>query len=401
MKTLLLAATLALSIGADAAPDAPATGVLPKVALSPYDDLIQTAQAQFDARKFVGAQKTIEAALELAQTPKEKSDALWRLGQALDGQWKYAEAREAWQQRLPMVQDSPDELYLARFYIASTYFNQKMWQQVVDELPALIDDPHTKQKGTLRFQLAMAYAELKRGEEARAQVTSIMTDDESPKELRDLAQFVIGESYFNESNLDAAYPYFDWVTKQPDIPSKTLIRVYQRLGAISEQEGKPKDTEAAFDKARGLLRREMSEQYKAGNWDGLIENYRDLLQMGEPDCVTKILAHSGIAAALKAQGKDTAAIVEIQVLLDILPDPADATQRGLLDGFQIMALDSLAGIYTRQKDYERARATLNTLLARPQVDSAFSPVNLSLRQRAKKSLKALPPESEPAMSVQK
>lgn len=387
MKTLLLATLLLTATGAVAAPTtetAPTQNPF-AVARSPYDAKRQTATEQFDAKDFVGAQKTIEAALELAKTPKEKSDAMLRLGKTLDSQEKYAEARAVWQKMLPLIQDSPEDLYLARLLIATTYFNQEMWAQAAPAFVEVINDPRAENKSALRFPLATTYINLKQPDKAREQLAMVAADETMPADVRGGAQFTIGKTYLDESKFDEARQNIEAAAKIPGVSGEIFIGVNDTLGLIAQKQNRLKDAAKAFAVARSLLMQKADAQFKAKDWQGAITSYKAALITGIPDPMTKLIAHQQIGSSLQSQEKYDEARAEYQFVLDTELDPSNPSQMQILPLIKPGAYIGIANGYIAQKKFDSARETLNRMLEMPNLLPPF-------RQSAETLLKKLPPK---------
>ena len=372
MKILLLAAVLTAATSAVAAPDAPATSApvspaatAPAVALSPYDELVKTARAQFDAKDFAGAQKTTEQMLAIAQTPKEKSDALRRLGQTLDSQGRYAEAREIWQKMLPLIRDSPDDLSLARLVIASSYANQEMWQPAADGFAEVLKDPLVKDKSVIRLALATAYSNLKQTDKAREQLALVAADQTMEADMRGFAQFTIGKTYLDEGKFDEARQNVEAAEKIPGISREIIIGVNDTLGLIAQKQNRPADAAKAFAQERVFLMMKAIDQTNAKDLEGAIASYKAVLNTGTPELPVEPAIHLQIGNAQTKLEKYEDARVEFQKVLDAAPMRLNATETQSDNPFKIGAYLGLARIDIAEKKFDAAREKLNKALQIP------------------------------------
>ena len=385
MKTLILASVLIAATSAVAAPGAPAMQTAPAVA-SPYEAKRKTATEQFDAKDFVGARKTIEAALELAQTPKEKSEAMLRLGKTLDAQNLYAEAREVWQKMLPLVQNSPDDLYLARLLIGTTYYNQEMWQPAADAFVEAINYPGGENKSGLRLPLSTIYVNLKQPDKAREQLALIAADETMEADVRGFAQFNIGKTYLDEGKFEEARQNVEAAAKTPGVSGEILIGVYNTLALIAGKQNRPDDAKQAFTNERSLLMQKADGQFKAKNWKGAIESYQSALKAGVPDPRTELVAHLQLGTAYQSLADNDAAITEFQYIVDTEPIESDPNQPQVLKMMKPLALMGLAKSYIAQKQFEPARAALNRFMDYDDV------LSILRRKEAQNLLQSLPPK---------
>ena len=363
----------------------PATQTAPAVALSPYDELVKTSRAQFEAKDFAGAQKTVEQMLAIAQTPKEKSDAMLRLGKTLDAQNRYAQAREVWQKMLPLVQDSPDDLSLARLVIASSYANQEMWQPAADGFAEVLKDPLVKDKSVIRLALATAYISLKQTDKAREQLALVAADETMEADMRGFAQFSIGKIYLDEGKFDEARQNVEAAAKIPGVSGEILIGVYDTLALIAGKQNRPDDAKQAFTNERSLLMQKADGQYKAKDFDGAIASYKAALGAGVPEAIIELTAHQQIGSALQAQEKYDEARAEYQFVLDTELDPSDKSQMQMLPLIKPGAYIGIANGYIAQKQFDKARETVTRMLEMPNLLAPF-------RLSAEALLKQLPPK---------
>ncbi len=408
MKTLLLATVLIAATGAVAAPDAPANNApaaqtAPAIALSAYDQLTLTAKAQFDAKDFAGAQKSVEESLELAQTPKEKSDALRRLGLALNGQKRYAQARETWQKMAPLIQDSPEDLYSMRLAIASSYSDEEMWPQAVAAFVELVNEPRVENKSLFRMALATAYNNLKQTDKAREQLAivtadptapatlrataqiflgktyaeasnfdkareqfaNVVADPTVPAALRGLAQISIGQAYFDQSNLGEARRSVEAAEKIPGFPRDFLIGTQRLLAEIAEKQNRPEDAAKAYSTQRVFLMIKAVDQANAKDLEGAIASYKAALNAGTPEIPIELGVRLQIGNAQTKLGQYEDARVEFQKVLDAAPMRLNATETQSDNPFKIGAYLGLARIDIAEKKFDVAREKLNKALQIP------------------------------------
>ena len=386
MKTLLLTALLLAATGAVAAPNAPATPTAPAAALSPYEAKTQAAHEQFDDKDFVGAQKTMEEALVLAQTPKEKSDAMLSLAQALDGQKKFAEARAIYQKMPPLLQDAPSDLATLNVLIAISYFNQEMWQQAADALAEVVKNPLTENRSMLRFPLSVAYTNLEQPDKAREQLALVAADEKIEADLRGVAQFTIGKNYLDESNFDEARKNVEAAAKIPGISREILIGVNDTLGIIAGKQDRPDDAAKAFATERAFLMMKAIDQANAKDLAGAIASYKAVLNAGIPELPIELGVRLQIGNMQTKLGKYEDARVEFQKVLDAAPIRLNATGTQSDNPFKIGAYLGLARIDIAQKKFDAAREKLNKALQIPNLPEKSAVLVEDL-------LSSLPPKS--------
>ena len=379
MKTLLLAATLCFAGGALAAP-------------ATYDEFTQTAQAQLAANDTVAAQKTIEASLQVAQTPQEKSEALLTLGALLSEQKLYAQARTTYLQIVPLVKDAPEELYITRLLIAATYANQEMWAEAIAAWTQIVDEaPAPELKNAVRLELATAYGKLQQPAKARQQLeilrqalAPIIADQSAGADARGLALITLGRSYQNENNLEAASQSFEAAQEIAGLSSELLVSALKSRGEIARKQGRDGDAESALGRARKLLQTQGAEHFQAQQWDEAVSNYREALVTGTPRAFEKLVIHWQTALSLQKQGATAAARAEFERVIESAPDTDNDRDAAIVKILQPGAYLELAKSDIAAQNFESARATLNKLLQYPDLPSAFNP-------RIEQMLKTLPP----------
>ena len=389
MKTLLLAAVLITATSAVAAPgDAPAMQTAPAVALSPYEQLTQTAKSQFDAKDWAGMQKTMEQALQIATTPQEKSEALRRLTGALFEQELHAPAREAAQKMLALGVASAKDNLEARNNIISSYMNEDKWEEARQASDALLADPLTpdEAKWQPRFSLGMSYGNLKNEQKAREQLELVAADNFAPFSVRGIAQLNLGQSYQKLEDWDGARQNYNAVTKTPGISGDLLISAYKGLGEIAEKQDRTEDAASAFAVARKLWMQKADSQFKAKDWKGAIESYQSALETGVPDPKMELVAHMQLGTAYQSLGDNNAAIAEFQYIVDTEPDVSDLGQPQVLKVMKPLALSGLAKGYIAQQKFELARTTLNQFMESEEVTAML------YRKEAEDLLQSLPPK---------
>ena len=379
MKTLLLAATLALSGGAFAAP-------------ATYDELTQSAQTQLAAREVVAAQKSIEAAIELAQTPAEKSEALLTLGAILGEQKLYERARETYQQIVPLVKDAPAELYMTRLLIASTYAEQELWAQAIDAWTQIVDEaPAPELKNAVRLELASAYTKINQPDKAHQQMeilrqslAPIIADATAPPDARGLALITLGRSYQSENNLDAARQSLESATEIAGLSGELMVNALKSLGEIAQQQGRDADEKVAFGRARNLLQKQAFALFQEQQWDEAIDDYREALTIGVPTAFEELLIHWQTALALQRQGAPDDARAEFERVIASAPATSNDLEESLVKNIQPIAYLEIAKSDIAAQKLESARATLDKLRQYPGLQTVFS-------QQAEALLKSLPP----------
>ncbi len=394
MKTLLLAAVLtaatsAVAAPAVAAPDAPATQTAPAVA-SAYDELVNASRAQFEAKDFAGAQKTVEQMLAIAKTPKEKSEALRRLGQTFDAQEQYDKARETWKQALTLTKDSPSDSSFLNLMIGQTYYKQENWQLYIDAALPLLDSFRADEgatKSAFRIQLGEAYSKLGQQDKAREQLALVVQDETLSTDLRGVGQLNLAENYRESDEDDKARPLYEALTKIPEVSGDLLIGAYRGLGEIAQKQNRADDAKSAFDNARSLWMQKADGQYKAKDWNGAIASYKHALETGVPENNVELVAHLQLGQAYQETGDNAAAVAEFKYIADTEPDASDKSQPQLLKTLKPLALMGLAKGYIAQKQFEPARAALNKFMG-----YADDLPAMLFRKEAQNLLKSLPPQ---------
>ena len=393
MKTLLLTAVLITATSAVAAPGAPAettpaTQIAP-IAASPYEELVNASRAQFEAKNFAGAQKTVEQMLAIAKTPKEKSDALRRLGQTFDAQEQYDKARETWKQALALTKDSPSDSSFLNLMIGQTYYKQENWQLYLDAALPLLDSFRADEgatKSAFRIQLGEAYSKLGQQDKARQQLTMVAQDETLSTDLRGVGQLNLAENYRESDEDGKARPLYEALTKIPEVSGDLLIGAYRGLGEIAQKQNRADDAKSAFDNARSLWMQKADGQYKAKDWNGAIASYKHALETGVPDNNVELVAHLQLGQAYQEIGDTDAAVAEFKFLVDTEPDASDKSQPQVLKMMKPLALMGLAKSYIAQKQFEPARAALNRFMDYDDV------LSILRRKEAQNLLQSLPPQ---------
>lgn len=389
MKTLLLAASLIAATGAVAAPDAPATLTVPAVALSPYEQLTQTARAQFDAQDWQKLQKTLERALPLASTPQEKSDSWRRLSGALFQQGLYADSREAAQKVFALGVASPQQQLETRTFVVSGYVNEKNWPEARRASAEILADPLTPDdsKGQARFALGLSYDGLGEDAKAREQFALVGADQTTATFFREAAPLFLGKSYQKSQQWDEARQQFEAVTKIKDISGDLLIGAYQGLGEVAEKQNRTEDAKVAFAQARSLLMQQADGQFNAKDWEGAIASYKTAIATGIPEPHIELVAHMQLGTAYQTLKDYDAAIAEYQYVIDTNPDTTNKMQSVALKTIKPLALFGLAKCYIAQKKFEPARGALDKFMG-----YADDLPALLFRKEAEGLLKSLPPK---------
>lgn len=142
----------------------------------------------------------------------------------------------------------------------------------------------------------------------------------------------------------------------------------------------PVDATAAFARARQLLMEKANAQFKAQDYASAIESYRSALQLGTPEPLIALSIHQQFGAALEEQGSYAAARAEYQLAIDSAPDLANTSHAQAMDWIKPLAYLSLARTYIAQKQFERARETLDALSKRPNVLPIYDSQIEKLRQ---------------------
>ncbi len=378
MKTLLLSAALLLSTSVFAAP-------------ATYDEATQIAQTQFAAQDFAGAQQSLEAAFDLARTNEDKVEALTQLGALFEEQGRYAESLQTYQRVLPLVANSPDELNRTRLFIAQNYVNQKQWQNAAAGWAQLVESAASPQtKVSFRLELARAYAELKQTGEAqqqlalvRAQMMPFIADAKAGADARGFAHLTIGRSYAQEDNFDAARQSFEAALAIADLSPEFRVNTLKSLAEVAAKQGREEDAKTAFTKARQLVIKAASLHFASKGWAEAAELYREAAQIGTPDAFTALALNWQLALSLHSQNDIDGARAEFQRIIAIAPDASSADQTASLKLSTPVAYQYLAQGYIAQGQFDLARATLNSLLALPDLQAP-------IRQKAEEMLRGLP-----------
>ena len=395
MKILLLLATLLVAASVIAAPDAPTAPPQNPFAvpLSPYDELVNASRAQFEAKDFAGAQKNVEAMLAIAKTPKEKSDALRRLGQTLDAQEQYDKARELWKQALPLAKESSGDLTELNLLIGQSYYKQENWQSYLDSALPLLDvfraDEGTS-KSAFRLQLAEAYSKLEQQDKAREQLALVVQDETLPGDLRGLAQLNLAENYREADEDDKARPLYEALTKIPEVSGDLLIGAYEGLGEIAQKQNRAEDAKTALTGARHLWIEKAQGQYKAQEWAGAIQSYKRALATGTPEMGVAIVAHMQIGMASRDLKNYDEARAEFQTVIDTNPTSITAEEKQLLALLKPGAYIESAKTDIAQQKFESARVTLNAFL-QIKGDAGSDVAAQIFRKQAENLLQDLPP----------
>ena len=326
MKTLLLAAVLTAATSAVAAPGAPANdapvaaATAPAVA-SPYDQLMQTARAQFEARDFAGAQKTTEQALALAKTPTETRNSLWLLAQSLEGQELYEPARAAWSRVIASGNLSPNDKTNALANSAVTYFKENNWEEGRRKLETLLADAKSdEQKFAIEFSIASSYAGQKNWNKARTAFEALAADPHNGSGERGQSQWQIGQIYLQEDDTTRAKEAFEKVLTMPGVSPETQFGAHKDLGEIDSKAGRVEDARREFASAREYLMSKGQAEFNANNWEAARAEFAQALQLGSPDPVTKGVLRYKSGETYMSQQNFAAARLQFQEVLNLRPD---------------------------------------------------------------------------------
>ena len=373
MKTLLLAATLLAATGGVAAS-------------ATYAQQQQLARQQLADRNFVAAQQLGEALLKLAQTPDEKVEALTLLGLTFSRQKLYSRAVETWQDALTYQGVLPINREVARRLLADTYREMGQWENARREYEKMLANPsqnNGNRKNTLD-DLARVYLEAGDFDKSREIYRRIIQTPGLDESSIDSAYEKIASTYQSQGNEQQEKLTYQELLLRPNVSPYGVMFAYKNLGDLFRKAGQPVEAAQQYQQARTILLEKAQKQKEAKNWEGVVDALSPLTFSNLPPLEIVDL-YQQLGDAFVQMDDLSAARQRFERGLEIANENNVASESKTLETAQQRFLLSIAQTYDDEKNEVQTRATLDKLLARPNVDFNF-------RQQAEQILQSLPPK---------
>jgi tetratricopeptide (TPR) repeat protein len=334
-----------------------------------YTETIAAARVQFNKGDYVGAQKTTEEALLLAQTPEEKSGALMRLGLIFRERKMVVQAREQWTKMLQLPDNSDSEKVSAQAIIATSYGEEEDWDNSRTEFQKVLAMPAAgpQEKAAAHLGLAIGYMNQKKLADAQREFTANAEDTQLDVNTRASSYLMLGQMLSDAKEYDQARLAFSKAAElTSNTPEQIPVTAQAMIAQSFKAQGDAKQAQAEFVKAQTEALKRVTWFQKRKLYPQARALLQQVLTFGTVKPVNDASVRLLIAQSFVDENKPAEAIQQVEEFLkkDYGPElsPKDkATLETVRQGAQL----TLAKGYKQQQNDVKAKEILTNLLVTP------------------------------------